>query len=145
MSTSRKFEPFARALLTIAVAGISSCGSDGSAVITGSLSALHAESDVEEGGRVRDALGREVLLRGVNVNSLGEYYAFDPEIPTVHPFDEDDADAIQSIGWNLVRLILDYYHKGTGSGISAAVSCCIGDCASPNRKRSTTGCSLKYA
>ncbi len=111
MSTSRNFEFLARALLTIAVAGTSGCGSDasdGSAVITASLSALHAESDLEEGGRIRDALGREVLLRGVNVNSLGEYYAFDPEIPTVHPFDEDDADAIQSIGWNFVRLILSW-------------------------------------
>ena len=108
MSTSRNFEFLARVLLTIAVAGTSSCGSDGSAVITASLSALHAESDLEEGGRIRDALGREVLLRGVNVNSFGEYYAFDPEIRTVHPFGEDDADAIQSIGWNFVRLILSW-------------------------------------
>jgi endoglycosylceramidase len=71
------------------------------------LPALHAEPDPMNGGRVVDADGREVLLRGVNVNALAEYWPYG-ELPTTFPFTEEDADLIAAIGWNTVRLLLSW-------------------------------------
>ncbi len=72
------------------------------------LPALHAELDPIAGGRIVDAFGREVLLRGVNVNAHVEYWAYDPELPTTTPFDGAEADRIASMGWNAVRLLLSW-------------------------------------
>ncbi len=77
-------------------------------VVTGRLSALHAELDPGNGGRIVDAEGREVVLSGVNINSLGEYWQFDPDIAPVFPLGEEDADRIASIGWNAVRLLITW-------------------------------------
>jgi endoglycosylceramidase len=71
------------------------------------LPALHAEPDPVAGGRIVDAEGREVLLRGVNVNALAEYWASGP-FPTVFPFLEGDAERIAAVGWNAVRLLLSW-------------------------------------
>lgn len=72
------------------------------------LTALRAVPDPIDGGRIVDAAGREVTLRGVNVNSFAEYWEVDPEFPTVRPFTETDADMIAGLGWNLVRLVLSW-------------------------------------
>jgi endoglycosylceramidase len=72
------------------------------------LSALHAEPDPVNGGRLVDAHGREVVLRGVNVNALVEYWAYDPARFTVYPFADADADAIAAHGFNAVRLLLSW-------------------------------------
>jgi endoglycosylceramidase len=72
------------------------------------LPALHAELDPLEGGRIRDAFGREVLLRGVNVNALVEYWAYDPEIFTTYPLTPEDADLLAGMGWNAVRLLFSW-------------------------------------
>ena len=53
------------------------------------LPALHAEPD--PGGGRRRRQGREVILRGVNVNALAEYWQYGA-FPTTFPFDEADAD-----------------------------------------------------
>ena len=97
-------------LALIAALTLTGCGSSNESpnVVPGPLSALHAELDPDSGGRIVDAAGREVLLRGVNVNSLGEYWAYDRDVPTVFSFEEADADAIAGIGWNVVRLILSW-------------------------------------
>lgn len=71
------------------------------------LPALHAEPDVDAGGRIVDAEGRHVLLRGVNVNALAEYWQ-GGEFPTVFPFTAADADLMAGIGWNAVRLLLSW-------------------------------------
>jgi hypothetical protein len=42
------------------------------------------------GARITDVGGRQVLLRGVNVNQLVDYYASDPALPTVQPLSETD-------------------------------------------------------
>lgn len=68
---------------------------------------LHAEPDLERGGRIVDAEGREVLLRGVNVNALAEYWAYG-DLPTVFPLTAEDADRMAAIGWNVVRLLLSW-------------------------------------
>lgn len=72
-----------------------------------SLPALRAVPDPVEGGRLVDAEGREVLLRGVNVNALAEYWAYG-SLPTVFPFDKRDAVRIAGIGWNAVRLLVSW-------------------------------------
>jgi endoglycosylceramidase len=71
------------------------------------LPALHGDPDPINGGRIADAEGRHVLLRGVNVNALAEYWQGGP-FPTVFPLTEADADLMASIGWNAVRLLLSW-------------------------------------
>jgi len=71
-----------------------------------SLPALRVEPD-PAGGRIVDAAGREVLLRGVNVNALAEYWPYGG-FPTVFPFEATDADRIAAIGWNVVRLLVSW-------------------------------------
>ncbi|WP_426565088.1 glycoside hydrolase family 5 protein [Angustibacter sp. McL0619] len=53
---------------------------------------------------IGDVTGRRVLLRGVNVNQLIDYYLRDPDVPaTQKPTDEDFAQ-IASYGFSVVRL-----------------------------------------
>jgi endoglycosylceramidase len=68
---------------------------------------LHAEPDPVSGGRIVDAEGREVLLRGVNVIAFVEYWQ-GTEFPTTFPLTADDADRMQEIGWSTVRLLLSW-------------------------------------
>jgi len=72
-----------------------------------SLSALHAVPDVARGGRLVDGGGRQVLLRGVNVNAFAEYWQ-GGEFPTTFPLIESDVELMASIGWNTVRLLLSW-------------------------------------
>lgn len=105
------FRKYGTALLAAALA-ISGCtdskGPKSGHVQTGKLSPLHAELDPVNGGRFIDAEGREVMLSGINVNSLGEYWQFDPDVDPVFPFDERDADRFAGIGWNVVRLVITW-------------------------------------
>jgi endoglycosylceramidase len=71
------------------------------------LPALHAEPDPVAGGRVVDALGREVLLRGVNVNALAEYWQYG-SFATTFPLTSADADRISATGWSVVRLLVSW-------------------------------------
>jgi endoglycosylceramidase len=93
-------------LLPLALVACSDAGTGGSSDPL-RLPALHAEPDPVAGGRIVDAEGREVLLRGVNVNALAEYWV-SSEFATTFPFGEADADAIAGIGWNTVRLLLSW-------------------------------------
>ena len=99
-----------RKLILIATLSVAACSSSEQTpnVVTGPLSALHAELDVDNGGRIVDAEGREVMLSGANINSLGEYWQFDPDMAPVFPFGEEDADRMASIGWNAVRLLITW-------------------------------------
>lgn len=71
------------------------------------LSPLHAEPDPVRGGRIVDAAGRQVLLRGVNVNALVDYWR-GTKVPTTFPFTAADADRMAAIGWNSVRLLVSW-------------------------------------
>jgi endoglycosylceramidase len=71
------------------------------------LPALHAEPDVAGRGRIVDEEGREVLLRGVNVNALVDYWK-GTDFAVAFPFTEADADAMAAIGWDAVRLLLSW-------------------------------------
>jgi endoglycosylceramidase len=81
------------------------------------LPALHAEPDPEAGGRIADAHGREVLLRGVNVNAHVEYWQQSPARFTTYPFLAGDAEQIASIGWNAVRLLLSWSRVEPSPGV----------------------------
>jgi endoglycosylceramidase len=74
---------------------------------SGGLPALHAEPDPGNGGRIVDDKGREVLLRGVNVNALAEYWE-GTDFRTTFPLKKDDPARMASIGWNTVRLLLSW-------------------------------------
>jgi endoglycosylceramidase len=91
------------------LAVLEGCGDDGELgdAFVLRLPALQAVGDLERGGRIVDAEGREVLLRGANVNSLAEYWK-GSEFPTVFPFPESDADLLAAIGWNTVRLLISW-------------------------------------
>jgi endoglycosylceramidase len=68
---------------------------------------LHAEPDPVGGGRIVDAAGREVTLRGVNVNALVDYWRYG-QFPTTFPLTADDAQHIADVGWNVVRLLVSW-------------------------------------
>jgi len=106
MNVSRSLLPCAAALLLAAgLAGCSDAPASSRDVLR--LPALHAEPDPVGGGRIVDAERREVLLRGVNVNALAEYWSSNA-FPTTFPLTPEDADHIASIGWNAVRLLLSW-------------------------------------
>ena len=54
---------------------------------------------------IQDELGRQVLLRGVNFNHLGDYWQVDPSLPTVSELGPDDWDDAAALGHNVVRLV----------------------------------------
>jgi endoglycosylceramidase len=60
------------------------------------------------GGRIVDDLGRDVLLRGANVNALGEYHRADPVVAPTAPVTDDDWDAMAAHGLSVARLIISW-------------------------------------
>ncbi|MBN1530602.1 MAG: cellulase family glycosylhydrolase [Thermoleophilaceae bacterium] len=68
---------------------------------------LHADPDKRSGGRIVDSRGREVLLRGVNVNALADYWK-GTRFPTVFPLARRDPARMAAIGWNAVRLLVSW-------------------------------------
>ncbi|MEA2494494.1 MAG: endoglycosylceramidase [Thermoleophilaceae bacterium] len=67
---------------------------------------LHAERG--ESPAVATSDGRQVLLRGVNVNQLGDYWQQRSDIPATFPLTEEDFAGIQALGMNGVRLIVHW-------------------------------------
>ena len=61
-----------------------------------------------DGARIADQAGRTVILRGVNVNGLGDYWQARPEIPSTIPLTRADFDQIASLGLNSVRLLVHW-------------------------------------
>ena len=72
----------------------------------GALRPLHATRGTD--ARVRDDQGRQVLLRGVNLNVLGDYYQANADYPTVIPATDADWAEMQSDGIDVVRLLLSW-------------------------------------
>lgn len=63
---------------------------------------------VSDDARIVDDRGREVLLRGANVNSLGEYWQGDPGHEPTIPLSDDDWDEMASRGFSVIRLIVTW-------------------------------------
>ncbi|MET0975227.1 MAG: cellulase family glycosylhydrolase, partial [Leifsonia sp.] len=64
---------------------------------------LRADGDI-----ITDGAGNQVLLRGVNVNQLVDFYAPRPDVATTRPLTEDDFAGIAAQGFNVVRLNLSW-------------------------------------
>lgn len=83
----------------------------------------HADADLRLSVRkgslpaIIDARDRTVLLRGVNLNSLGDYYAAFPAYPTVIPIEEADFERMASLGFNVVRLLLSWSYLEPMPGV----------------------------
>ncbi len=58
--------------------------------------------------RIVDDLGRTVLLRGINVNQLAEYYTDNPANPSTIPLARTDFSRIAGLGFNVVRLLTSW-------------------------------------
>ena len=99
-----------RILLSVMLLFALGCGSssDSAPAPGDTLPALRAVRGTTDAGRIVDAKGREVLLRGVNVNAHVEYWQYDPDLFTTYPFTEEDADMVAAMGWNMVRLLLSW-------------------------------------
>lgn len=52
-----------------------------------------------------DSLDRQVLLRGVNFNHLGDYWQGHPSLPTVAELGADDWDDAAALGTSVIRLV----------------------------------------
>ncbi len=72
----------------------------------GALRPLHAVRG--DDARVLDDQGRQVLLRGVNLNVLGDYYQANADYPTVIPATDADWAEMQSVGFDVVRLLISW-------------------------------------
>ena len=59
-------------------------------------------------GRIVDDRGREVILRGANLNSLGDYFAADSSLAPVVPVKDSDWAAMAANGFNVVRLLVSW-------------------------------------
>src|SRR5690349_7137398 len=68
------------------------------------LPRLHAVRGASPGIVTND--GRQALLRGVNVNQLGDYAQQDPAVPPTFPLTRSDFTAISGLGMDVVRLIV---------------------------------------
>ncbi|NLD76371.1 MAG: glycoside hydrolase family 5 protein [Acidimicrobiales bacterium] len=58
--------------------------------------------------RIVDDLGRDVLLRGANVNSLAEYWQGVPSLATTVAMTDADWDLMASHGFSVVRLLVTW-------------------------------------
>ncbi len=67
------------------------------------LRPLHVENR-----RIVDDQGRQVLLRGANVNALGEYAQADPAVAPTAPVTDDDWDTMAANGFSVVRLLMSW-------------------------------------
>ncbi len=70
------------------------------------LALLHATHGDQ--AAIVDSAGRQVLLRGVNLNSLGDYYQANPGYPPTVPVTDADWDSMAAQGFNVVRLIVSW-------------------------------------
>jgi hypothetical protein len=59
-------------------------------------------------GQIVDERGAKLILRGFNVNQLGEYFLRDPKLPAVREISEQDFIDIAALGQNVVRLTLSW-------------------------------------
>lgn len=93
-------------LLLAAAACGSSPASQGAPHRAPSLSPLHATRGPDPAIFDRD--GRQVLLRGVDYNVLGDYYQANPDEATVLPYSPHDFQRMAAQGFDVVRLVLSW-------------------------------------
>ncbi|MCU7724439.1 glycoside hydrolase family 5 protein [Actinoplanes sp. KI2] len=57
---------------------------------------------------IGDVTGRQVILRGVNVNQLIDYYLRDPAVPATQALTDGDFEQMAAMGFNVIRLGLSW-------------------------------------
>ena len=57
---------------------------------------------------VLDAAGRQVILRGQNLNTLGDYYQANLSLAPTYPYADADLAEMARYGVNVVRLIVSW-------------------------------------
>jgi endoglycosylceramidase len=67
---------------------------------------LHATRGASPG--IFDSSGRQVLLRGMNLNKLGDYYQANPAYAPVLPLEDTDFQQMAGYGFDVVRLIVSW-------------------------------------
>ena len=67
--------------------------------------------------RIVDSEGRDVLLRGANVNSLGEYWQGVPSIDPTIPVTDADWEAMAARGFSVVRLLITWSRVAPTRGV----------------------------
>ncbi len=90
-------------------------GREGPAPMDTVLPRLHATR--EEAPGIYDEQGRQVLLRGINYNSLGDYYQADEKYPPTVPVMPDDLSRMASLGFNVIRLVLSWSYLEPQRGV----------------------------
>lgn len=78
----------------------------GPAACAVALPRLHAVRGADPA--IVTADGRQVLLRGVNVNQLGDYFQQDPALPPTLPLRRADFAHVAGLGMNVVRLLVHW-------------------------------------
>lgn len=78
----------------------------GAATATEALELLPIQTSPDR--RFVDSAGRDVLLRGANVNSLGEYWQGVPGIDPTIPVGDADWDSMAAHGFSVVRLLVTW-------------------------------------
>lgn len=102
----RPFSSLLTSVLTLSLIGAVVPDDGGSAPPRQVEHALHAVRGDDPA--IVDDLGRQVLLRGVNVVQLGDYYQADPASPPTFPLTRRDMEAIAAFGFNHIRLIIHW-------------------------------------
>jgi hypothetical protein len=102
---------------TMAAAGLllAACGSGNGDPAASQLEQLHAVRGPNPG--IYDEQNRQVLLRGVNYNVLGDYYQQYPDLATTIPPDDSDMPRMAQIGLNSIRLVLNWSAIETQPGV----------------------------
>jgi len=67
--------------------------------------------------RIVDSQGRDVLLRGANVNSLGEYWRGVPELDPTIPVSDTDWDEMSAHGFSVIRLLITWSRVEPTGGV----------------------------
>ena len=112
----------ATVVLATATAGCTSSSSDGSRSSTPAAEGTTTTTSGSTGDgpidllplstskdrRIVDADGRDVLLRGANVNSLAEYWQGVPSIDPTSPVSADDWDTMAAHGFSVIRLLVTW-------------------------------------
>jgi endoglycosylceramidase len=57
---------------------------------------------------IQDSAGREVLLRGVNANGLGDYYRVNPQLRPTVPLGRPQFRRMSGFGFDVVRLVVSW-------------------------------------
>ncbi len=57
---------------------------------------------------IYDQQGRYILMRGVNLNTLGDYWEANPNVPATAPYEPDHFRLMASYGMNVVRLVINW-------------------------------------